>query len=68
MYKQKELNQIMEALEVIRVVCQDQNGCCKICPLRSTDYGCALADSDKYPKDWEIYDPNDPPEVKLIVN
>lgn len=67
MYKQEELNKITTALETIKEVCEDQGGKCVDCPLRSSDYSCALADNDKYPKDWDIYDPNNPPEIKLIV-
>lgn len=68
MYKQDKLNEITMALETIKNVCEDQGGNCRNCPLRSSDYSCALADNDKYPKDWEIYDSNNPPEIKLIVN
>lgn len=68
MYKQEELNEITMALETIKNVCEDQGGKYVDCPLRSSDYSCALADNDKYPKDWEIYDSNNPPEIKLIVN
>lgn len=67
MYKQEELNKITTALETIKEVCEDQGGKCVDCPLRSTDYGCAVTNDKKYPKNWEIYDPNDPPEIKLIV-
>lgn len=66
MYKQEELNEIIEALRVIKDVCEDQNGNCKQCPLRSADDECGICDEE--PRDWEIYDPNDPPEIKLITN
>lgn len=67
MYSQEELNEIIKALKVIKKVCKDQNRNCETCPLRHGDDACAIIDNMTEPMDWEIYNPNNPPHVKLIV-
>lgn len=60
------LEEITEALKVIKEVCYEHNCFCAECPLRKTDNDCSIVDGDDNiaPKDWDFYDPEN---IKLIL-
>lgn len=58
------LEEITNALKVIKEVCTEHNLVCGECPLRKTDNDCSIVDSDFTPKDWEFYDPEN---IQLIL-
>lgn len=60
------LEEITNALEVIKEVCDEHNLVCKECPLRKKDNNCSIVDNDAevVPRDWEFYDLQN---IKLIV-
>lgn len=60
------LEEITNALKVIKDVCDEHNLVCEECPLRKTDNDCSIVGNDDgvAPRDWEFYDPQN---IKLIV-
>ncbi len=58
------LDEITNALKVIKEVCNEHNLICAECPLRKTDNDCSIVDSDVTPRNWEFYDPQN---IQLIL-
>lgn len=58
------LEEITNALKVIKEVCDKHNLVCEECPLRKSENDCAIIDGEVAPRDWEFYDPQN---IKLIV-
>lgn len=54
--KTKELNEIYEALVVIRDTCSSQIGCIK-CPIGDDSGRCLI--HDRYPADWKLKNPDE---------
>lgn len=54
--KTKELNEIYEALVVIRDTCNPQIGCIK-CPIGDDSGRCLI--HDRYPADWKLKNPDE---------
>ena len=58
------LEEITNALKVIKGVCAEHNLVCGECPLRKTDNDCSIVDNDVVPRDWEFYNPEN---IQLII-
>lgn len=54
-YTQKE---ILDALELIKNVCWEQQDDCKKCPLYSVTNCCCIFRSDVNPDEWELNSPD----------
>lgn len=58
------LEEITNALKVIKEVCSEHNLICEECPLRKSINDCAIVDSEVVPREWEFYDPQN---IQLIL-
>ena len=58
------LEEITNALKVIKEVCSEHNLICEECPLRKSINDCAVVDNEVAPRDWEFYDPKN---IQLIL-
>ena len=57
--RERTQGEIIEALEVIKDVCDMYNGQCDSCPLRRQWQDCGITDSDCDPRFWNIHKPED---------
>ena len=57
----KEMEDLLEALRVIRYICEQNKDCCH-CPLRDADETCTLG--KELPVCWELVD--EVPKVRLF--
>ena len=61
-----KMEDIIKAVQTIKMVCEQYYSSCENCPLRNEYNDCLIAsDNDALPKYWEIYNPKN---IRVVIN